>query len=99
MKKNVLNTYAKNHKFYIASFLAVIIIVSFLAPLKSFLMKWLVDSKTTTEAFKYLLFGSIIIISNFLFSCLGDIMFSKIETESIKNVRNILMKIFLKKNN
>lgn len=94
-KKYQINMYLKQHRKYIGAFLAVVMMMAFFAPLKSFILQWLIDAQNMREAIIYLALGCGIILCNFAFNLIGNNMFSRIQTSSICCIRNMLIKQLL----
>ena len=65
--------------------------VSFLAPLKSFQLKWLIDSKSKEEAFGYLGLVFAITFSSWLCERLSRRSFTKLACGAVEQVRNQVM--------
>ena len=94
-KKDGINIYLKQHIKYMVTFLGVIVMMAFFAPLKSFILQWLIDAQNMREAIIYLGLGCVIILCNFAFNLIGNNMFSQIQTSSVSNIRNMLMQQLL----
>ena len=83
-------TYRKSiRKFF---FLISIMAVSFFAPLKSFQLKWLIDSNSKKEAFGYLGIIFAITVLSWLFERLSRKLFTSFACEEIEKSRNQIMK-------
>ena len=65
--------------------------VSFLAPLKSFQLKWLIDSKSKEEAFGYLGLVFAITFASWLCERLSRRSFTKLACGAVEQVRNQVM--------
>ena len=90
--KKGINEYLRQHRGYCSLFVVVMIFMAFIAPLKSFILQWLIDAKDKDEAIYYLFCGCVVIILNFSLNLLGNNMFSKIQTSSIEAIRNRAMR-------
>lgn len=83
-------TYRKSiRKFF---FLISIMAVSFFAPLKSFQLKWLIDSNSKKEALGYLGIIFVITVLSWLFERLSRKLFTSFACEEIEKNRNQIMK-------
>lgn len=71
--------------------------VSFLAPLKSFQLKWLIDSKSKEEAFGYLGLVFAITFSSWLCERLSRRSFTKLACGAVEQVRNQVMDRMLRR--
>lgn len=72
-------------------FLLITAIEAFIAPLKSFILQWIIDASSKERALYYLLLGSIITVLSFLMELFSQNLATKIECESIKTIRARLM--------
>lgn len=72
-------------------FIISIIAVSFFAPLKSFQLKWLIDSKSKEEALGYLVIIFLITILNWLFEYFSRKLFTNFACDEIEKIRNRIM--------
>lgn len=97
-KKVTINQYIKEHKLYMLLFVLSIIGISFVAPLKSFILQWLIDADSKTEAIHYLVVGCIITILSFVIETICRNLFSNIQCKSISMIRNNIMKYILHRN-
>ncbi len=66
--------------------------VSFFAPLKSFQLKWLIDSNSKKEALGYLGIIFVITVLSWLFERLSRKLFTSFACEEIEKNRNQIMK-------
>ena len=71
--------------------------VSFLAPLKSFQLKWLIDSRSKEEAFGYLGLVFAITFSSWLCERLSRRSFTKLACGAVEQVRNQVMDRMLRR--
>ena len=90
MKPSV-NSYFKKNKLRLLLFGFFTAGVSFLAPLKSFQLKWLIDSKSKEEAFGYLGLVFAITFSSWLCERLSRRSFTKLACGAVEQVRNQVM--------
>lgn len=72
-------------------FIISIIAVSFFAPLKSFQLKWLIDSKSKEEALGYLVIIFLITILSWLFEYFSRKLFTNFACDEIEKIRNRIM--------
>ena len=90
MKPSV-NSHFKKNKLRLLLFGLFTAGVSFLAPLKSFQLKWLIDSKSKEEAFGYLGLVFAITFSSWLCERLSRRSFTKLACGAVEQVRNQVM--------
>ena len=72
----------------IAAFVLVTMAVSFLAPLKSFQLKWLIDSQSKSEAFGYLGIIFLITVLSWLFERFSRRLYTGLACDQIEQIRN-----------
>ncbi len=72
----------------IAAFVLVTMAVSFLAPLKSFQLKWLIDSQSKSEAFGYLGVIFLITVLSWLFERFSRRLYTSLACDQIEQIRN-----------
>lgn len=94
MKASV-NDYFRQNKVRILLFGLFTAFVSFLAPLKSFQLKWLIDSSSKNEAFAYLGLVFTITFASWLFELLSRRSFTKLVCGAVEQVRNQVMECVL----
>ena len=94
MKASV-NDYFRQNKVRILLFGLFTAFVSFLAPLKSFQLKWLIDSSSKNEAFAYLGLVFTITFASWLFELLSRRSFTKLACGAVEQVRNQVMECVL----
>lgn len=92
-----VNDYFKHNIGRVALFCAFTACVSFFAPLKSFQLKWLIDSKTKEEAFAYLGLVFLITFLSWLFETLSRRTFTKLACEAAEQVRGQIMSRVLRR--
>ena len=90
MKPSV-NSHFKKNKLRLLLFVFFTAGVSFLAPLKSFQLKWLIDSKSKEEAFGYLGLVFAITFASWLCERLSRRSFTKLACGAVEQVRNQVM--------
>ena len=94
MKASV-NDYFRQNKVRILLFGLFTAFVSFLAPLKSFQLKWLIDSSSKNEAFAYLGLVFTITFASWLFELLSRRSFTKLACGAVEQVRTQVMECVL----
>ena len=90
MKVSVNDSFKKN-KLRLLLFGLFTAGVSFLAPLKSFQLKWLIDSRSKEEAFGYLGLVFAITFASWLCERLSRRSFTKLACGAVEQVRNQVM--------
>lgn len=83
--------YVKKNKALSVFCLIVTIAISFVAPLKSFIIQWLIDAPTKEVALKFLLLGALITILSFLLELASRNLATEIRSKSIALIRSKLM--------
>ena len=96
MKPSV-NSHFKKNKLRLLLFGLFTAGVSFLAPLKSFQLKWLIDSKSKEEAFGYLGLVFAITFASWLCERLSRRSFTKLACGAVEQVRNQVMDRMLRR--
>jgi len=96
-KKTTVNEYIANHKGIVLIFLLITMTLTFVAPLKSFILQWLIDASSKENALKYLLLGSVITILSFILELLSRNLATKIKCESINSIRQKIVERVLRK--
>lgn len=91
-KSNLFYEYMCKNKALTMLFLIITISIAFIAPLKSFIIQWIIDSASKKQALFYLAIGSILTILSFLIELFSRNLATKIECESIRFIRAKLMK-------
>lgn len=89
-KKHTLFALLTENKPLLVLFVASTIVVSIMAPYKSYLMQWLIDSSSKEEALKYLIYGIAIVGISHLSEYACRKSYCKIATSSIAHVRNCI---------
>lgn len=90
-----VNTYFKRHIKSIILWAIPTVIVSFFAPLKSFQLKWLIDSSSKDEAIGYLLLIFFVTITSYIFESLSRKTFTTIACKAVKSVRDSVVESIL----
>jgi ABC-type multidrug transport system fused ATPase/permease subunit len=86
-----VNTYFKKHIGVVFLWILFTLAVSFFAPLKSFQLKWLIDSTSKEEAIRYLFLVFGVTIASYVFESLSRRTFTNIACHAVQNVRNEVM--------
>ncbi len=106
-KENLFYEYPRKNKFLIVTSIAFTVGIAFVAPLKSFIIQWLIDAPTKSVALKYLIFGAFITVASFTLELISRNLFTKIKCGAISLIRtrimdatlNISMKDYFKEGN
>lgn len=97
MKKITVSSYFKKRKIAFIGFLMITLILGFVAPLKSFILQWIIDASGEKEVIKYLILGLILISISFVTETVSRNIYSKLQSESIKYLRDCSMEAILKR--
>ena len=89
--RHQVNDYFKQNIGRVALFGVFTVCVSFFAPLKSFQLKWLIDSKSKQEAFAYLGLVFLITFLSWFFETLSRRTFTKLACEAVEQIRGRIM--------
>jgi ABC-type multidrug transport system fused ATPase/permease subunit len=90
-KVKTVNTYFKKHIGAVLLWVLFTLAVSFFAPLKSFQLKWLIDSTSKEEAIRYLFLVFGVTIASYVFESLSRRTFTNIACHAVQGVRNDVM--------
>lgn len=90
-----VNNYFKKNKPRLILFVMLTACVSFFAPLKSFQLKWLIDSTSKEEAFRYLGLVFVITFLSWMFERLSRRSFTKLACGATEQVRDQVMERIL----
>ena len=91
MKKATVNDYFKHQWAKLIVFVLFTAVVSFFAPLKSFQLKWLIDSKSKQEALGYMGLVFLITFTSWFFERLSRRSFTKLACGAVEQVRGQVM--------
>lgn len=98
LKKDItINQYFKENKINVALFMIITVLLSFIAPSKSFILQWIIDSTSKKAALFALLIGCLITLTSFLLELLSRNMFTKMSCTSISFIRNKVMEKTIRK--
>ena len=97
MKKITVSSYFKKRKIAFIGFLMITLILGFVAPLKSFILQWIIDASGEKEVIRYLILGLILISISFETETISRNIYSKLQSESIKYLRDCSMEAILKR--
>ena len=78
-----------------ALLIVVTLIVGFVAPMKSFILQWMIDAQTKSEAIQFLIIGILIIAVTFISESASRNIFSKLQCGAVEKFRNQCMKTIL----
>jgi ABC-type multidrug transport system fused ATPase/permease subunit len=90
-KVKTVNTYFKKHIGAVLLWVLFTLAVSFFAPLKSFQLKWLIDSTSKEEAIRYLFLVFGVTLASYVFESLSRRTFTNIACHAVQSVRNDVM--------
>lgn len=89
-----VNDYIKTHKIKVFIWLLFTAGISFAAPLKAFILQWIIDSRSKYEAIQYLCLGVVLILASYLLESLCRNTFTGMICKSVELIRErILHKI------
>lgn len=95
-------TYIKNYfwqkKWSWALLVVITLIVGVVAPMKSFILQWMIDAETKSEATKFLIIGIMIIAVTFIMESVSRNIFSKLQCGAVESFRNRCMDTILNRN-
>ncbi|WP_373730649.1 ABC transporter ATP-binding protein [Bacteroides heparinolyticus] len=94
-RRNLFFQATRQNKALTVFFFFVTVAIAFVAPLKSFIIQWLIDAPTKESAVHYLFFGAIITVLSFVLELVSRNVFTKIKYVCIRLVRSDIMKTTL----
>lgn len=89
-KKTTLDRILLSNRKCVLLVIVSLIILSVLAPLKSFIMQWLIDSQSKKEVLLNLLLGIGVVLASHFFEYISRNTFNSINTQTISTVRETL---------
>ena len=95
--KPTTNDYFRQHWAKVVLFVCFTAAVSFFAPLKSFQLKWLIDSKSKQEALGYMALVFLITFTSWFFERLSRRSFTKLACGAVEEVRGRVMEQVLRR--
>lgn len=95
--KPTINDYFRQHWAKVVLFVCFTAAVSFFAPLKSFQLKWLIDSKSKQEALGYMALVFLITFTSWFFERLSRRSFTKLACGAVEEVRDRVMEQVLRR--
>lgn len=95
MPKMQIQSYFWQKKWSWALLIVVTLIVGFVAPMKSFILQWMIDAQTKSEAIQFLIIGILIIAVTFISESASRNIFSKLQCGAVEKFRNQCMKTIL----
>ncbi len=90
-KKVTVGGFILEKKKLLAVFIISTLILSVVAPVKSYIMQWLIDAPSKTAAIQYLVLGMGIILLSHITEYISRMAFMKISCKSIEQIRNRLI--------
>lgn len=96
-KRVTLSGLILEKKKLLAVFIISTLILSVVAPVKSYIMQWLIDAPSKTAAIQYLLLGIGIILLSHITEYISRFSFMKIACRNIEQIRNRLIDRQIKK--
>lgn len=94
LKRNaLLGVLLRNRGLLVVSFI-FLLLSAVLAPLKSFLFQWLVESQNKAEVFRSLALGVVVVLLNNAFELVSRSVFSKARSNAVTSVRGQLVDSF-----
>lgn len=94
--KDHLWGYIRRNKSLLLVFVFITVGISFVAPLKSFIIQWLIDAPSKGKAIYYLGIGAFITFLSFILELLSRNLWVKIASGCIEEIRNKVMSKYLK---
>ncbi len=82
------------HKRRCATIAVSLLILAIFAPLKSYILQWLLDASGKHEAIAYLVLGVAITLCSHLFELTARMNFARASSEAVRIIRNDLAKVF-----
>ncbi|BBF42392.1 ABC-type multidrug/protein/lipid transport system, ATPase component [Lachnospiraceae bacterium KM106-2] len=89
-KKKYIRDYIIYQKMIVV-WIVVTIGVSFVAPLKNFILQWIIDSGSKERALKYLCFGILIICTSHILELLCRNLYTLLECKASNEIRNAVI--------
>lgn len=96
MKKTV-NAYFGMHKWICTVWLIVTLGVSFVAPLKNFQLKWLIDASSRQEALAYIAITFVVTLLSFVLESISRKIYTNMACNALQEVRSSVMESALKR--
>lgn len=90
MRKTV-NSYFRTHRWIFFAWLIITLVESFVAPLKTFQLKWLIDSSSKREAFIYIAITFAITILSFILESISRRIYTNMACNALCEVRSSVM--------
>ena len=75
----------------------ITVVLGFVAPLKSFILQWIIDASGEKEVIRYLVLGLILISISFVTESFSRNIYSRLQSESIEFLRRHSMNAILKR--
>ncbi len=90
-RKYTLNGFIYEKKMLFIAFLLSTLVLSIIAPFKSYILQWLIDAKSQSDALRFLGIGLIIVLSSHIIEYISRQIFTLIATKNIEQIRNQIM--------
>lgn len=94
-KKLTVRSYMGRHRGRVILWLAVTAALGFFAPLKSFILQWIIDSTGAQQALRYLLLGVVITLVSHALEALSRVLYTRIACGAMDFIRSAMMKSIL----
>lgn len=94
--RTLLWGYAQRNRMVFLLFVTVTVSIAFVAPLKSFIIQWLIDAPTKKAAMNDLILGAIITVLSYVLELSSRNLWTKISAHSMKEIRDKVMSKYLK---
>lgn len=97
-EKIKVSTYFRTRKIFVSVFLILTVILGFIAPLKSFVLQWIIDAGGKEEVVRDMILGLLLVSATFLLESISRNMFSRLHCGALGFIRNACMNTILKRN-
>lgn len=98
MKKVYIHDYFQQKKWSWVLLIVVTLVVGVVAPMKSFILQWMIDAESKQEAVTYLMIGIGIIALTFLSESASRNIFSKLQCGAVEYFRNCCINTIMNRN-
>lgn len=98
MKKIQIYDYFQQKKWSWVLLIVVTLVVGVVAPMKSFILQWMIDAESKQEAITYLMVGIAIIALTFLSESASRNIFSKLQCGAVEYFRNCCINTIVNRN-
>ena len=90
-EKIKVSTYFRTRKIFVSVFLILTVILGFIAPLKSFVLQWIIDAGGKEEVVRDMILGLLLVSATFLLESISRNMFSRLHCGALGFIRNACM--------